>query len=144
MQLNDALKYAKRLLKFRVRSRAEIRDRLSMKGFDPETIEAVIDRLEKSGFLDDEKFAYLYASDMLVVHGYGPVRIKMKLKQLKVDGEIIDRVLKRVMQETDVRQVMKKLLESRKLSGHEAREFLFRRGFTTKEIDLLEEGGAET
>lgn len=144
MQLDDALKYAKRLLKFRVRSRAEIRDRLAMKGFDPETIEAVIDRLEKSGFLDDEKFAYLYAGDMLVVHGYGPVRIRMKLKQLKVDDEVIDRVLERVMQETDVRQVMKKLLESRKLSDHEAREFLFRRGFTTKEIDLLEEGGAET
>lgn len=144
MQLDDALKYAKRLLKFRVRSRAEIRDRLAMKGFDSETIEAVIDRLEKSGFLDDEKFAYLCASDMLVVHGYGPVRIKMKLKQLKVDDEIIDRALERVMQETDARQVMKKLLESRKLSGHEAREFLFRRGFTAKEIDLLEEGGAET
>jgi regulatory protein len=143
MQLNEALKYAKRLLKFRVRSKAELRDRLLMKGFDPKTVKAALESLEKSGFLDDEKFAYLYADDMLIVHGYGPLRIKMKLKQLKVDEEVIERVLERIMKETDVKQIMKRLLEKEKLKGPEAREYLFRRGFTAKEIDLLKEGGVE-
>jgi regulatory protein len=38
---------------------------------------------------------------------------------------------------------MKRLLEKEKLKGPEAREYLFRRGFTAKEIDLLKEGGVE-
>lgn len=143
MQLNEAIKYAKRLLKFRLRSRAELRDRLLMKGFDAETVEAALESLERSGFLDDEKFAYLYAGDMLTVHGYGPLKIKMKLKQLKVDEEVIERVLERVMKEEDVKQIMRRILEKEKLEGPKAREYLFRRGFTAKEIDLLKEGGAE-
>lgn len=143
MQLNEALNYAKRLLKFRLRSKAEMRERLLMKGFDSKTVEATLESLEKSGLLDDEKFAYLYADDMLNVHGYGPFKIKMKLRQLKVDDEIIERVLQRIVQETDVKQVMKRLLKKQKLTGPEAREYLLRRGFTVKEIDLLKEGGGD-
>lgn len=144
MKIAEALNYAKKLLKFRVRSKAEIRERLLMKGFDPETVEAVMVDLEKSGYLDDEKFAYLYASDLLIVHGYGPLKIRARLRQLKVDQDIIDRVIEKVLSETDLKDVLKKIVGRQKLKGAEVREYLFRRGFTEREIDLLEEGGVET
>ncbi|MCS7174245.1 regulatory protein RecX [Pseudothermotoga sp.] len=144
MRIAEALKYAKRLLRFRMRSKVELRERLLMKGFDLETVETVIVELEKLGYLDDEKFAYLYASDMLAVHGYGPLRIRVKLRQLKVDSDIIDRVIERVLRETDLKDILKKIVERKKLEGVEVKEYLFRRGFTQREIDLLEEGGVET
>ncbi len=50
-------KAALRLLKFRGRSRAELTDRLSAKGFDAATVRAAIDDLERAGLTGDRAFA---------------------------------------------------------------------------------------
>jgi regulatory protein len=48
---------ALRLLSHRPRSQSEMRTRLAMRGIDPETIEQEIERLERSGLLNDQSFA---------------------------------------------------------------------------------------
>jgi len=53
----NAHEAALRLLSHRARSENEMRTRLAMRGIPPEAIEDEIERLQKAGLLDDEKFA---------------------------------------------------------------------------------------
>jgi regulatory protein len=46
-----------RLLARRAHSRAELRQKLVRKGFDPEEVQAALERLAGRGYLDDEAFA---------------------------------------------------------------------------------------
>lgn len=53
----NAHEVALRLLSHRPRSQSEMRTRLGMRGIDPQTIEDEIERLNRSGLLDDQSFA---------------------------------------------------------------------------------------
>ncbi len=99
----------------------------------------------KKGILDDERFSKLYADHMLNVEGYGPFKIKMKLKELRVKEEIAEKAIEDVLRESDVLYVMKRILTLHKIDKAKAREYLYRRGFTPDQIDLLdhETGGAD-
>jgi len=52
-----ALESGVRLLARRAHSRAELRQKLVRKGFDPEDVAAALGRLAERGYLDDEAFA---------------------------------------------------------------------------------------
>ncbi|MDA8388657.1 MAG: regulatory protein RecX [Nitrospiraceae bacterium] len=52
-----AFKYALRLLGYRGRSRAELEERLSRKGFDPAAAAAALQKLERLGYIDDSALA---------------------------------------------------------------------------------------
>jgi len=140
----QAVSYAKKLLKFRARSKGELQTRLIEKGFSQTVVDKVVNDFERTGAIDDEKFAYLFAYDMLVVHGYGPFRIKAKLRQLGVGEDIIDLVIDRVLNQIDLVGVMKKVVRLHKVDREKSREFLYRRGFSSELVKLLDiEGGAE-
>ncbi|AEH52041.1 regulatory protein RecX [Pseudothermotoga thermarum] len=140
-----ALERAKRLLKYRLRSKWELKIRLLEAGFDEAIVEKVIQELEKKGIINDEKFAKLFADHMLNVEGYGPFRIKMKLKELKVDEATVEKAIDEVLRENDVLQIMKRILNLHRVDKSKAREYLFRRGFTPDLLELLdtEVGGAD-
>jgi len=138
-----ALNYAKKLIRFRSRSRKEMEEKLILKGFHQDIIQRILELLEKSGYVDDEKFAYLYAYDMLTVHGYGPYRIKSKLKELKVEDYIIDDALERIMKEVDLFQIMEKTVKLHRIDRKKIGDFLYRRGFPGELIRMFDiEGGA--
>ncbi len=141
--LQRALSYAKTLLRFRVRSKKELHERLLQKGFSDQIVQDVIENLEKTGLIDDEKFAYLFAYDMLTVQGFGPHRIKAKLKQLGVPEHLINEAIDKVMKEVDLVSVMKKIVHLHKVDSENVREFLYRRGFSTEYLRSFDiEGGA--
>ncbi|HOJ88920.1 MAG TPA: regulatory protein RecX [Pseudothermotoga sp.] len=142
--LQQALNYAKRLLKFRARSKKELEERLMQKGFLQQIVQSTVEELEKSGLINDEKFAYLFAYDMLTVQGYGPYRIKAKLKQLGVPEEFIDDALDKVLREVDLESLVKRIVQLHKVDRGELREFLYRRGFSSEYTQALDiEGGAD-
>lgn len=141
--LQEALSYAKRLLKFRARSKRELEERLLHRGFSDQTVQNAIENLERSGLIDDEKFAYLFAYDMLVVQGFGPYRIKAKLKQLGISQTVIENVLDKVMKEVDLACLLKKIVKLHKVENEKIQEFLYRRGFSTEYLQAFDiEGGA--
>ncbi|MCD6104411.1 MAG: RecX family transcriptional regulator [Thermosipho sp. (in: Bacteria)] len=120
---SDAL----RLLKFRIRSEKELALRLKQKGYSDEEVRETIEELKNKGFIDDEKFAYLYAYDSLTLHKKGPFKIKMELIKLGVDEFIIEDAIKKVLNEVDLEEIKRELTEG--LDAKKAREILFRRGF---------------
>ncbi len=141
--LQGALNYAKRLLKFRARSKRELEERLLYRGYSDQTVQNVIENLERSGLIDDEKFAYLFAYDMLTVQGFGPYRIKAKLKQLGISQTVIEDVLDKVMKEVDLAFLLRKIVQLHKVENEKIQEFLYRRGFSTEYLQTFDiEGGA--
>mgnify|MGYP003681940546 CR=1 FL=1 len=52
-----------RYLSYRPRSESEMKDRLERRGFERETIEAVISTLKERGLLDDRSFARFWRED---------------------------------------------------------------------------------
>ncbi|MDK2886104.1 MAG: regulatory protein [Thermosipho sp. (in: thermotogales)] len=120
---SDAL----RLLKFRIRSEKELALRLKEKGYSDEEIEDTIKELKNKGFIDDEKFAYLYAYDSLTLHKKGPFRIRMELIKLGVDEYIIEDAINKVLSEVDLEEIKKEITKG--LNEKKAREVLYRKGF---------------
>ncbi|HEX9713133.1 MAG TPA: regulatory protein RecX [Actinomycetota bacterium] len=62
-QIDAAREVALRLLAVRERSRAELRTRLRQRGFLPDAIEPMLDRLAETGLQDDRRFAERYAEE---------------------------------------------------------------------------------
>ncbi|MBT1248229.1 MULTISPECIES: RecX family transcriptional regulator [unclassified Thermosipho (in: thermotogales)] len=121
--LSDAL----RLLKYRARSESEIKTRLKSKGYSECEIEEVVLQLKEKGFLDDEKFAYLYAYDSLTLKKKGPFLIRLELQKLGVDEFIIEDALRKVLEEVDVKKIKTEITKN--LDERKAKEYLHRRGF---------------
>lgn len=76
---DDAFAAAVGAIRRRERSRAEIREWLTERGFDAERVAEAIARLEEVGELDDERFARRYAEDKRELRGWGPARIQEAL-----------------------------------------------------------------
>ncbi len=133
----SALKYVSRLMKYRLRSEGEVRKRLLKMGYSEEIVDTVVDRLKKSGILDDERFAYLFAKDELSIRFHGPYVIKRKLKELGVDEDIVEKALEKAMEELDLRERVRELFERYK-DLRKVKEVLFRRGFDPSIVDEME------
>lgn len=73
-----AMERAGRLLAVRDRSRAEVRTRLARSGHAGAAVEAAVERLEASGFVNDDRFAERFAEGK-VQSGWGRQRIEFEL-----------------------------------------------------------------
>lgn len=88
-----ALGYAVNLLARREYSEYEIRCKMQEKAFCEEDIEAVISHCRQKNWQSDRRFTENYLN-FRAQRGYGPVRIKQELRQLKgISSEIIEDVL---------------------------------------------------
>ncbi|MDR7520849.1 MAG: regulatory protein RecX [Armatimonadota bacterium] len=70
---------ALRLLERRLRSRAELIAALRRRGFDRETIVAVMTELHRAGWIDDARFARAWVRDRMALRPSGPRRLRAEL-----------------------------------------------------------------
>jgi regulatory protein len=82
--LNAAL----RLLDHRERSRVEIRARLRQKGYDAETIDRVLARLEENDLQSDRRFASAFASDAHRTRGLSSHALQGELRRRGIDATL--------------------------------------------------------
>lgn len=78
-QLAAARDAALRLLAVRERSAVELRSRLRQKGFDPDVIVSVLDRLQETDLQDDARFGAQFV-DAATRRGLAGRRIQMELR----------------------------------------------------------------
>ena len=88
-QREQLLMYAFRALGQRALSRAELERRMLRRQGDPELIESVLARVQELGYLSDELVAQVEARR----RGIGSGRVRQKLRQRGVAGDLIDDVL---------------------------------------------------
>jgi regulatory protein len=62
-------------------------------GIDAATIGQALDELRERRYVDDAGYAQRFAEDRRALDGWGPGRIRVRLEQAGIDGELIDRAL---------------------------------------------------
>ncbi len=146
-ELERAKNAAYRYLSYRPRSRAEVEEKLREKDFDEAVISAVLDGLERIGYVNDLEFSRQWAAARIRFRGFGRRRIGQELRNKGVSRDIIRETLAQLFDDASeneiaLREARKKLkglirfgpeVRRRRLAGH-----LERRGFPTEIIyDVL-------
>ena len=131
---------AVKLLAAKPRSIAELRERLLEKSWtSEEVVEAVIAKLSEYGYLNDERFAFGYASFQVRQRPVGKQRLQRALAMKKVDRETAEEAIKLVFEEVPEDTLIDRAIEKRiRLRGRpETREetkslfdHLLRKGFS--------------
>ncbi len=111
---------AVKLLAAKPRSVAELRERLLQgKNAKKSVVETVISRLKEYGYLDDERFAFSYASSKVKRQPIGRRRLQRDLKLKQVDNNVAEETLELVYAETPEDQLIDRAIEKRvRLRGH--------------------------
>jgi regulatory protein len=103
-----------KLLAAKPRSVAELRERLQQgKNTDEEIVETVIARLREYGYLNDERFAFSYASYKVKQKPVGRRRLERDLKFKKVDSSVANEALDMVYCETPEEQLIDEAIAKR-------------------------------
>lgn len=100
MEAKNLYQYAVWLLGRRDYATQEMKQRLSRKIYEKQqespteegVLESVIQKLLDNQYLDDERCISLFAQSY-VRKGYGPIRVKMSLREKGFDAEMIERTL---------------------------------------------------
>jgi regulatory protein len=125
---------ALRLLRYRPRSEAEIRNRLSRR-FNTETIEGVIFRLRARQMIDDAAFAAFWREERDSFSPRGRQLLKMELRHKGVDSEIINDALAGINDDENAYRAAQKRIHALGKEDYETFRrkmgaFLRRRGFS--------------
>ena len=105
---------AVKLLAAKPRSVAELRERLLRgRGANEEVVETVIARLREYGYLNDERFAFSYASYKVKQKPVGRRRLERDLKFKKIDIGIASEALEMVYAETSEEQLIDEAIAKR-------------------------------
>lgn len=140
--LEKARNYAFLLLKFRLRSENELRQRLKNKKFNPEIIQKTISYLKEKGFLDDAYFARAWIESR-IKKPLGLRRLRQELKLKGIAAEIIENSINETkenyVEEDIVRGIIKdKFNKIRDIDPQKAKRriyaYLLRRGFSPETV----------
>jgi regulatory protein len=105
---------AVKLLAAKPRSVAELRERLLKgKSANEEVVEEVISRLREYGYLNDERFAFSYASYKVRQRPVGRRRLERDLKFKKIDSAVANEALETVYAETPEDQLIDQAIAKR-------------------------------
>jgi SOS response regulatory protein OraA/RecX len=105
---------AVKLLAAKPRSIAELRECLLRgKNTNNEVVETVIERLREYGYLNDERFAFSYASYKVKQRPLGRRRLERDLKFKKVDSAVANQALEIVFTETPEEQLIDQAIAKR-------------------------------
>ncbi len=92
-RLQHALDLAFRYLGRRDRTVLEVRRQLESKRVEPATIDQALTELTSQGYLDDARYARLFAEDRRNLDGWGSERIERKLVAVGVPADVIEATL---------------------------------------------------
>lgn len=149
--VNDELKVkiynsALRLLGYRMRSCAEMKQRLMEKKYPINIISDVIDKLLNIKYLNDAEFAEAFAHDKVKSKKIGPITLRMEFIPHKIDSEILENVIKKVYEQYPISDLIKQLLDKKKIqfgmkleqkTKKRIQDLLKRKGFNWNEISAV-------
>ncbi len=89
----DCREYALKLITFRDRTQKELRDKLTQKGYDENTVEDVIAFLEEYGYINDFKYSQHFINDCVNLKKWGKIRIRSELLKRGVKRDVFESIL---------------------------------------------------
>jgi regulatory protein len=109
----DPYAAALRMLARRAYSVAELRRALERKFPQDPGIRDALARLRRLGYLDDKKFAELYASSLARHRAFGRHRLRRELKAKLVDYRHIEPAVRQAYEETNEQELLARVLEKK-------------------------------
>src|SRR5882757_99837 len=138
-KISKYLENCYRYLAIRNRSEKEMRDYLLKKKADPEIIDAIVEKLYKQKFLDDEAFARSWVRSRARFRPRGKRMLQMELQQKGINKELIQIVLAEENEDvpdelTQAKNLIPKRIEKlrdepRQIIYQKVGAFLARRGY---------------
>ena len=131
-----------RLLRFRMRSENEIRDKLKIKGISHSIIEKTVDYFKKIDIIDDRAFTRGWINSRLN-KPYGIYRIRRECLLKGIDKELFEEELKKASSDYDeldpaTSLAQKRLMKYEGIPIQKAKkrilDYLTRRGFSSRTI----------
>jgi regulatory protein len=108
-----ALELAYRYLNRRERTVHELRQHLAGRDLEPAAVDAAIGELTEAGYLDDRRYARIFAQDKRALEQWGSSRIRQALIGRGIDRELIEAALAEPGQADDERERALAVLERR-------------------------------
>ena len=137
VNIRRAYNCAVSLLSRRDHSKKELITKLREKGYSVGA-EAAVMKLEASGYVDDERFCRIYASELIRLKGYGKRRVEQELYRKGVDRDIIYSVLEEISFDSDTLSGIIKRKYIGRMSDEKGRQkavnVLMRLGYSYGEI----------
>jgi regulatory protein len=102
LPVNDpavALAKARSFCAYQERCRSEVAIRIRSFGLTREQTEGVIGKLEEDGFLNDERFASMYAGSKFRILRWGKIKIKAGLRSKSIADSLISQALAGINEE---------------------------------------------
>lgn len=137
----DCRNYALKLIEIRDRTRKEMTDKLTQKGYDEDTVEKELAFLSEYSYIDDNRYATRFTNDAISLKKWGKGRIRAELLHKGIAREIVDVVLEEAFSNLDedrLYTIMEKRFKNSDLSNIKERTRIFnyylRRGYSPDEI----------
>lgn len=125
------------LLSYRLRSEWELRDYLKRKDCPPEIIEKTLNKLSINGYVNDEQFARRWVENRRLLKATSRRRLSQELRAKRINSDIIDKVLADDKEETDEREVLRALVERKRVRYPDKlklMQYLARQGYSYDDI----------
>lgn len=119
------------LLARREHSKWELRNKLRAKGYARDEIDEAVEKLAEQGYQSDERFAGMLIRTRAAAL-YGPVRIRMELRQRFIANDLIDYAMQEYFDFADISDRLFRRMKSRgfdESDEYKWRTVLKRRGF---------------
>lgn len=137
---------AVRLLGYRMRSCAELKDRLIEKKYPVELIDDNIEKLLKMGYLNDGEFAVAFANDKVKSKKIGPISLRIEFLQHKIESNLLENTINDVYDKYPISDLIKQLLDKKKIAfgmkldqktKKRIQDLLKRKGFSWNDISAV-------
>jgi regulatory protein len=145
----QALPKIKQYCAYQERCHREVKEKLLSYGIYKNDAEEIISKLIEENYLNEERFAILFAGGKCRVKQWGKMKIKYELKQKGISEYCIKKALKNIDAD-DYEATLKKLAEQKLkilkseknifIKKGKLQDFLFRRGFETDLITAIVKG----
>jgi regulatory protein len=123
--VEHAYEYALFLLNLRMRTEAEMREKMQRRGYFPKVIDEVVERLFQDRYLDDAHYAEVYIESMKRYKYYGAFVMKKRLFEKKVPREIAEEKLRELLTENDEREIATQYIEKEFGNLEKVRKFSY-------------------
>ncbi len=125
-----ALQKLQRFCAYQERSHGEVRTKLIELGVYGDTLEMIIVELIQDNFLNEERFARIYARGKFNIKKWGKARIKQELKQKKISDYCIKKAMEEIHEEDYVKTLNELVIKKANLLQESDRYKLRQKLFT--------------
>ena len=142
----EALQKAKQYCAYQERCHSEVKEKLYSFGMNKKEVDELLSELISENYLNEERFAILYAGGKFRIKQWGKVKIKYSLKQKQVSEYCIKKALA-VIDERDYTKTLEKLFEQKLktlkaeknifIKKRKLQDYLMQRGFETGVVSKL-------